>query len=438
MTARSDRRLLASSILSRGPLVNGQPVDADDPSLTALRERLCTSGVLGGDIVILDGLAGREFVVAALAAWSVDAVPMPVPAGSPVPAAVGDVCRIESNLVVVAAPGSRPRRDLDRTAVLHLSSGSTDQPKIARRSVDSVLLEAEGYRAGLSLRPDDRVAVPIPLAHSLGWGVAMSALISGSHVDVEPLVRAEPLARKLDSGAVSVVALTAPLARLLVGTSRKGPERPHAAMVGAGPVTDALNEAFSARFGTPLLRGYGSTETGGTFFGERGMGRPVAGIGILRPLPGECGELVLRLTAPAEGYLDDSEGPRGEWHTNDTVRRERDGTVHFVERSRGPLRLNGRFVDANAMARAVRGAPGVTDVYLLVLPRRETPEIEELFAVVEGTDASVGAVLDKLVGGSPRSPVPQVVRCARLPRNSVGKPDRNAVIDLVRGKNAYA
>ncbi|WP_026411069.1 non-ribosomal peptide synthetase [Actinomadura oligospora] len=399
------------------------------PSLSPFHDGLAAAGTRPGDVVLLSGLRGDDILLAAMASWMLDAVPMPVAADVALPPGLGDACRISAGPTVIPGRGSGRVEGLERTAVLHLSSGSTDRPKIAKRGVESLLREAEGYAAGLPLVPGERVAVPVPLVHSLGWGVAMSALLNGCDVDAAAFAGAAAAAREIDSGAVSVVALTPPLARLLAGTRRTGRPRLRAALVGAGQVGDDLDEAFRKRFGPPLLRGYGSTETGATFLGETGMGRPMAGVEVVEPRPGARGELVLSLAAPAEGYLG-SEGPVKEWRTGDMVRHDPDGTVHFVERLRGPLRLNGRFVDAGAVDRALRDVPGVKDVVLLVEPRPGLPEFEDFYALVE-TDDTSDEPLPTPFGGTP---APHVVKCRRLPRNTIGKPDRDAMLELVRGR----
>lgn len=435
----SGRPELASFIVSRRACLDGTPLALDDPRLQALGERLAEAGVRAGDVIVVDGPRGRDLILVSLAAWMADAVPMPVVNRTDQLDIVNGACTVTPDLAVV--PGTRGRRlaDLGATAMLHVSSGSTGRPKIAKRSVASVFLEAEGYRAGLSLVNGDCVAVPIPLAHSLGSGVALSALLNGVAVDTTPAIRVGALTRKIDSGRVSVLAATAPVARMLVEARRQGDARLRAAMVGAGRVTDQLDEAFQARFGTPLLRGYGCSETGGTFLGDRGMGRPVTGVTVLRPERGGTGELVLRLAVPVEGYLGSGERPLSEWRTGDVVRRDLDGCVHFIERMRGPLRLNGRFIDVHPVASAVRATPGVSDVFFLVLPRVGTPDIEDLYAVVEGVGVTADAVAERIAHrGDDGCLVPRLVFAARLPRNTLGKPDRDALIDMVRREHIHA
>lgn len=421
---------LVARILERKASVGGTRVET--ASFASFQEGLAAAGTRSGDVVVLSGLRGDDILLAAMASWALDAVPMPVAADAALPPGLGGARRISAGPTVVPGLGSGPVEGMERTAVLHLSSGSTDHPKIAKRGVESLLWEAKGYAAGLSLVPEDRVAVPVPLVHSLGWGIAVSALLTGCVVDAATFTGGAQLAREIDGGAVSVVALTPSLARLLAGTRRTGRPRLRAALAGAGPVGDDLDEVFRERFGPSLLRGYGSTETGGTFLGETGMGRPMAGVEVVRPRPGARGELVLGLPAPAEGYLG-SQGPVKEWRTGDMVRHDPDGTVHFVERLRGPLRLNGRFVDVGAVDRALRHVPGVRDVVLLVEPRPGLPEFEDFYAFVE-TDDMNDEPLPVLLGGTP---APHVVKCRRLPRTTIGKPDRNAMLEMVKGAGPH-
>jgi acyl-CoA synthetase (AMP-forming)/AMP-acid ligase II len=433
------RRELAERILAQRPRVNGEMIDSADSRFRALSRRMLHSGVQPGEIVALRGLEGRDLVFAALAVWHADAIPAPEASPEPPESAARSSWVITDELAVVPTTGDRPAGDrLASTAVIHTTSGSTGRPKPTRRGVASVLIEAAGYRERLVLSSGDCVAVPIPLVHSLGWGVAFSALLSGCDIDTAPLVRATTLSRKIDASLISVVALTPPLARLLVDTRREGAGELRVGMVGAGRVTPDLDRSFEERFGCALLHGYGSTETGGTFLGERGMGTPIPGVEIVQPPRGREGELVLRFAAPVEGYLDGESPTSSEWKTGDTVRHETDGTVYFRERIRGLLRLNGRYVDSDVLEKVLCSVPGVAEVYLLALPRDETPEIEDFYGIVAGK-ADAADLIASMARHLPDTvPVPRIVTCDRLPRNSLGKPDRALMTEIVRERNEHA
>ncbi|WP_328345492.1 AMP-binding protein [Micromonospora sp. NBC_00421] len=386
---------------------------------------------------MLDDLRGEGVAVAAMALWSRDAIPLPCLRSSDAPSGLASF-RIEADLTVHAARSGQPVPEgLGTTAVLHVSSGSTGRPKVVRRGIASVLMEADGYQDGLSLSQEDRLLVPIPLAHSLGWGTAMSGLLSGCAVDAQPMVRPSAVARKIDSGAATVVALTPLAARLLAGTTRHpGGRVLRCAFVGAGAVSDQLDEEFGARFGVQLTRGYGASETGGTFIGNRGIGRPVSGVKVVHPLPGHSGELQLQLDAPVEGYLDSTEPPSCTWHTGDLVHHDADGVVRFLERLRPAIRLNDRFIDAYHLERVLRGVNGVEAVHLLTTASPDRPEVERLYAVVAGVDPNA-AELEACLASLPDDvPIPRIIRCDSLPSDAVGKPDRQKIIALVRAGDA--
>ncbi|MEO3930676.1 fatty acid--CoA ligase family protein [Micromonosporaceae bacterium B7E4] len=395
---------------------------------------MSSAGVYPGCVVAVSGPQGADILAAALAAWRLDAIVMPCHR-SPDSEIGWTAFHVGSDRTVQPprSPSCAASTSLATTAALHLTSGSTGAPRAARRGVASILAEAEGYAKALSLTPVDSVLVPVPLAHSFGWGVAMSALLTGCAVDAEPLVRPTPVARKLAAGVATVVALTAPLALVLAEVPGKSanPALRHV-LVGASPVSDDLDEAFSRRFGTTLTRGYGSTETGGTFVGERGIGRPVPGVEVVSPRPGESGELRLLLPAPVEGYFGAPEPPSRQWSTGDLVRHDHDGVVHFADRIRPALRHNGRFIDARYLEHALRGVPGVDAVYLLTLPSPTAPDSDTLCAMVAGA-AVARADIETCLAGLPADvPVPHVVRCDDLPRDTVGKPDRARITTLVQ------
>ncbi|MDT0267443.1 AMP-binding protein [Streptomyces sp. DSM 44915] len=426
-----DRPSLAARVLAQGSRVDGRVLGGDGGIVETAGARLSAAGVRPGHVVLLTGLAAADLAGGMLAAWRLDAVPLIAPHDRNLPAELTGVCHLRGALEVTPAAGHATVPGLERTAVLMPTSGSTGAPRLARRGVASVLAEAAGYQDYLALTPADRVAVPVPMTHSYGWGVAMSTLLTGCDLYSTPPNQARALARLMDTGAVSVVALTAGIARLLVEVRRSGAQSVRATLVGAGRVPEELAEAFTARFRRPPQRGYGSTETGGTFLGTSGIGRPVAGVRVLRPAPGAEGELVIKLPAPVEGVL--GAEPTEVWHTGDLVRCDADGVYHHLDRLRPGLRLNDRFVDADAITRRLRRIPGVTDVRLLVLGRAGATAIEDLYAVVERDAALAEPALERCLAGLPATvPRPRVLWCPRVPRNVLGKLDRDSLIAWVR------
>lgn len=422
----SPRRHLAHLLAAAGGQVAGRPLDGTDAFTRQVAYRLAELAVRPGDVVALVALRPDDVVPAAVAAWQADAVPLFLPQaperGSVATAVVdadGGVQRLGSG------PDAAP--PLPATAVLQLTSGSAGVARIARRSVASCLAEAAGYARALDLTRADTVLVPVPPSHSFGWGVAMSALLHGVALRVDPLVRPRATAGLLDAGAVSLVALVPAAAELLLDTARSGPASPRLSLVGAGPLTDVVAARWTARFGGRLLRGYGSTETGGTFVGARGIGEALDGVEVLAPTPGEVGELVLKLPEVVEGYLEPAVPSSDRWHTGDLVRHDGDGCLTVLSRLGGRLRVNGRTVDSGAVEAAARRHPLVRDAVAVVVTRPGTLATEELRVLLETSGPAQPAVAAQVHRDlRTLAPVATVMLCPRLPRTAVGKIDRPA------------
>jgi hypothetical protein len=132
----SARQELVSRILSPAVRVNGQLIGPATAAFDTLCSRLDQAGVRANDVVVLSGLQGRNLLVATMAVWRLDAVPMPSAKTSAVHV-VRHACRITEDLTVIPASRSCRIDGLEATAVLHTSSGTTDQPKIAKRGAVS-------------------------------------------------------------------------------------------------------------------------------------------------------------------------------------------------------------------------------------------------------------------------------------------------------------
>jgi acyl-coenzyme A synthetase/AMP-(fatty) acid ligase len=409
-------------------MLGSLPVDVDHPFFVSVRNGLEKAGVRPEAVVGLVGLSPAETLLATVVAWHLDLVPFPAPSSSSVS---------ECDFVVSMGPGIgvggglTDRRGLNATGVLHETSGSTGPPKVARRSLDSILTEAEGYRAGLGLAAKDDVRVPVPVDHSFGWGVAISALMSGCHVNASPIRLASRLARELDSGEVSKVVMTPQVARLATEARRTGTPRLSVALVGAGKVTADLAVAFLERFGVTITVGYGSTETGGTFLGASGIGSPIKSVSVLAPPVGSRGELVLRLAWPPLGYLGEPPSEGSVWRTGDIVDRAGDG-IQFVGRNDSRMRLNSRFVNVDGQIAVLRNLAAVDDFAFMVLPGADRPEVEELYAVVETRTLSSKQIGTALATAADRDAPCRVFTCERFPRNAVGKPNRAELVRLIR------
>lgn len=402
-----------------GARLDGVPMT--DHEAVAATERLLQAGeVRPNQVVALVGLAGPRLLAAIAAVWAADAVPHPS-SGRP---SCG--CHVVLDAAGLSATGLDLTSECAETAIMHATSGSSAIAKVARRSVSSVLLEANGYSAGLQLNVNDRVGVPVPVAHSFGSGVALSALLSGCDVHADAMRLPSAVAADVDEGRLNKVAITPSIARLLVKTRRRGLCNADAVLVGAGVLDASLASNISRRFQTPAMVGYGSTETGGTFLGHVGMGSPVPGVDMIWPLIGQQGPLVLRISAPVLGYADEAPRTSRTWRTGDIVVRDGHASARYVRRQTDDrVRVNGVFVDVTPLREQVQRVAGVSEHAFVVATE---PHGESLYLVLATASTHPDALARALCWPGPAV---QVVTCPSLPRNEIGKLDRDKLTQLV-------
>jgi acyl-coenzyme A synthetase/AMP-(fatty) acid ligase len=421
----SPRQELAARLLGGGARLCGVALSADRQDVAHICKMLRASGVMPGQVVELAGLPGPDLLVAIAAVWAVDAVPRPSVAGAPLAG-----CHYVLSPSELRALAENLLLEHGVTALLHATSGSSAVAKVARRSVASILQEANGYREGLSLCSTDRVAVPVPVAHSFGSGVALSALLSGCDVYPDNQRLPSTLAAEVDGGTLNKVAVTPALGQLLARTRRSGTCTADAVLVGAGVLAEKLSVELADRFGAKVTVGYGSTETGGTFIGGSGLGAPIAGVEVVEPQIGQEGQLVLRTATPVLGYVNEELRTSPIWRTGDLVVHEAPSALRYVRRVSDELvRLNGSFVDVACLREAVEHMPGVSEHAFVVIPDQQSAGVEALYLVLATKAVTPPALVRQLPW---RGPPVRIVTCGALPRNGMGKLDRVALAQMAR------
>jgi amino acid adenylation domain-containing protein len=221
---------------------------------------------------------------------------------------------------------------------------------------------------------------------------------------------------------------------------------------------EALTGALAARWrGRRLFHVYGPTET--TVFViavevstvdydiDPPIGRPIGRNRAyivdreLSEVPdGEPGELIIAGPAVTLGYLGrpeltaerfgpDTIGGHPEqrlYRTGDTVRRRPDGTIQFIGRQDGQVKIRGQRVEVAEVAAVLRRHPEVSDVYVAALPGATGLELTAFVIAPDHVrdrdlaDFAAGWLTDAMV---PR----RWLRMAALPVAITGKVDRAAL-----------
>ncbi|MHA4950656.1 AMP-binding protein [Micromonospora sp. SD19] len=285
-----------------------------------------------------------------------------------------------------AAP--HPAGSTGEARVLLRTSGTTGAPKVVARSLAS--LDAEGRRhahwSGLTHR--DVVALPLPMwhAYALGWVHAVDQV--GGHL-IAMAANALGRCQQVIRDGATVLILVPSVASLLAQRTPPGSVPDHRlrlVMVGAGPVTEELDQRFRAAFGIGLARNYGSTETGALFSGAPGLpegcvGGPLPGVEAQvvdphgQPLPaGDSGELRVRIVDLPAGEPDGNDetvagGPlRDGWRrTGDLAVFDEHG-LHIVGRNSSAIRRGERWIAPEEIEAVLLRHPAVVDARCVAVP----------------------------------------------------------------------
>ncbi len=366
--------------------------------------------------------------------------------------------------------GPAPAADPDAVAALVFTSGSTGDPKGVELTHRQILANVHAIAEAFAVAEDDCLATPLPLFHSFG-------LVPGLWM---PLCHRVCVAGQADpsDGAALGALLAEAKATILVGTAtfarswmrRIEPAqaaRLRMTIVGAEKCPADLRAAWSARYGSPLLEGYGCTElcpvvsvnlpaiTRGGLTDDRArdgsVGRPLPGIhvaavdiatGAELP-PGEEGMLVVWSPARMRGYLGRPDLTakvllRDGYITGDRGRVDDDGFIAITGRISRFAKIGGEMVPLDlvqeavlsALAAAGHGESGECAVAAASDPGRG----ERLVVLHTGIDADWAGLFDRLdLAPLWRPRAKDVRQVEALPKLGTGKLDLAALARLAAG-----
>ncbi|MHB8669134.1 MAG: class I adenylate-forming enzyme family protein [Acidimicrobiales bacterium] len=217
---------------------------------------------------------------------------------------------------------------------------------------------------------------------------------------------------------------------------------------GTAPLTPRMARRFHARFGVPILNGWGQTELGGEVVGWNtadireyaeaklgAVGRPHPGIEIKvlddegRSVDdGQVGELCVRSPYVMAGYLSggnpDRFTPEGLLRTGDLGRVDEDGFVWLAGRVSDVVNRSGLKVFPGEVEDVILGDEAVAEVAVAGIPDERVGEVPCAFVVLRG---EVPPDLEERLEArcreslSPYKVPARIVVVERLPRNEAGK-----------------
>jgi O-succinylbenzoic acid--CoA ligase len=150
--------------------------------------------------------------------------------------------------------------ELDATAVVIHTSGTTAAPRPVALTYGNILWSALGSAVALGLDPDERWLCTLPLSHVGGLSILLRSSIYATSALVHERFEAERVLRSLQAGEATLVSLVAATLARLLDAGLRHPPALRCALTGGGPVPAALIQRAHAA-GVPVSLTYGLTES---------------------------------------------------------------------------------------------------------------------------------------------------------------------------------
>lgn len=349
--------------------------------------------------------------------------------------------------------------DIDRSSFIIYTSGTTGRAKGVLLSVRGMLwIAAACWAPVCELTEKDVILSPLPLFHSYGLNLSvLSVLAAGASEHILERFSPQQVLELAQTGKYSVVPGVPTMFHYLLhraqesGIDRLGSIR---LCISAGAIMPAtLNRAFEAHFKTPLLDGYGITETStmvtmNWLHGARPMGScglPVPGLAVRIVDPasledvafGEEGELIVRGPNLMKGYhnkpAETAAALRNGWyHTGDLAKSDPSGYLTITGRIKELIIRGGQNIAPAEIEEVVVRHPQVTDCAVVGIKHATLGEVPCLFVVAKQGELDVPSLLDHCRAHLSSYKIPEATHIvAEIPRTGSGKIMRFRLVEAL-------
>jgi len=337
------------------------------------------------------------------------------------------------------------RADYD-TAVILYTSGTTGNPKGAELTHGNLHAAAQIFAQSLlKLNVDDVVLGSLPLFHVFGQTCVLNAsVIAGSSVVLIVRFEASSVLGEIENRGITVVVgvPTMYIGILAADFDTAKLRTVRLSASGGAPLPAEVARDFNARFGLPLLQGYGLSESTAcatfsvpcrTRVGS--VGHALEGVEVRivddsdnEVEPDQAGELAIRGKIVMKGYwnrpFDTRRAIRNSWlYTGDIARKDSDGFLYIVDRSKDVIIRGGYNVYPREVEEVLYEHPAVFEAAVIGVPH--SVHGEEVVAVVALKSPGIAAP-DELQMFAKERLAPykyprRVVLVDGLPHGSTGK-----------------
>lgn len=340
--------------------------------------------------------------------------------------------------------------DLENTAVIIFTSGSSGTPKGVMLSFRNLIKNAETGNQVLHQNSDDRWLASLPFYHIGGFSIITRALLHRASIIIPPTPETGDLEFSFKHHAPTLASLVSTqLIRLLESGLKPGDELKKLLLGGGFIDNRLLNSAVKK--GWRVSKVYGSSETSSfvTMLTENDLTDKINSAGkALTPnkifitdengknLPAnKSGEIVVSSDAVMKGYINDEEATRaklkdGFYFTGDYGYLDEDGYL-YVEARRDDLIISGgENINPMEIQRAIMDIPGIKECFVLGLEDKTWGHIVAAAVIKCDRNKEIdikGYLRENLAGYK----IPKKIICVNyFPLTALGKIEKEKVKEL--------
>lgn len=435
--------------------------------------RLAESGVGRGDVIGLLLPNRVELVVAVFAAWRLGAAVTPINPALAAPEIAYQAADAGARVLVTQAGGETPDgvRGVDceelltatgdeapeavpvqpsDLALLIYTAGTTGKPKGVMITHGNIAAMTSSFIEHFSFTEQDHSLLVLPLFHANGVVLGtLTPLRAGGRTTIVGRFRPEeffPAVQRHRPTYFSAVPAIYAMLTALPEDVVPDASSLRFGICGAAPMPVDLIERFEARFGVPIVEGYGLSETttasainpldGPRKPGTVGPALPGQRIrivdGALRDVaPGETGEVLIAGEVVMAGYLNRPDATAetivdGWLRTGDVGLLDEDGYLRLVDRVKDMVIRGGENIYPKEIEAQLYRDPQVYEAAVIGRPHEVLGEVPVAYVSLrEGATVTADELLDGLRGELAKVKVPvELILLDDIPKNPVGKIDK--------------
>jgi acyl-CoA synthetase (AMP-forming)/AMP-acid ligase II len=348
------------------------------------------------------------------------------------------------------------RPDMD--ALVLYTSGTTSRPKGVPLTHANLLASAHNVAASYKLKPEETTLCVMPLFHVHGLVASVFAtMVAGGAVVVPPRFSAGgfwPLVREHDVSWYTAVPTIHTILLNTADDNLSGPPPPLRFVRScSSALAPATQEAFEARFQTPVLQAYGMTEAAHQMATnppppgvrkENSVGLPTGvAVTILdddgNELPrGATGEVSIKGPNVTRGYLRNPEATasaftNGWFRTGDSGAIDADGYIYLHGRIKELINRGGEKISPLEVDDVLLRHPAVREAVTVGVPNAiYGEEVEAVVTLHADQTASADELIAHCKEHLAAFKAPKAIRFVpEIPRSATGKIQRRRLLELL-------